>query len=241
MKKNNKSNMMDQSVYNEMLKHRKKELRKRLKNDDEVLPKGAIPIPPPNWNAPPEKIQLLSSSPINNQYGYYNTRHMNTIKSYFPPSPPSSQMNIDTLYNKKEDDDDYNFDGTEIFDSIDSNKTTPLNSVTSSPLLTPVDEDESKLIPIINNNNLSLEDNLTGNPFDKELINRIKNSTSKKKIKIKNKRKSTRKSKKSSQKPPSPLKLPDYKGGYKNKSKRTSKKSFKKYNRKKSSKKHVKK
>ena len=241
MKKNNKSNMMDNSIYNDMLKHRKKELRRRLKNDDEVLPEGAIPIPPANWNAPPENIQLLSSSPYN-QYGYYNMARMNSVQPYFSSSPYYNQMNIDTLYNKQHDDDDYNFDGTEIFDSIGSKKTTPFNSVTSSPLLTPVDEDESKLIPIINNNNNpSLEGNLTGNPFNKELINRIKNTTSKNKIRIKNKRKSTKKSKKSSKKLPSPLKLPDYNGGYKNKNKRTSKKSFKKYNRKKSSKKHVKK
>lgn len=247
MKQKNKTNTINDSTYEDMLKHRKKELRKRLKNIDnknDVLPKGAIPIPPPNWNAPPEQI-TLSSSPLNNLYNYSDMTHLKGLQSYFPPSPPYYHNNLDSFYKHQDkDNDDYDFDGTELFDSIGSKNTTPLNSVTDSPLITPVIEDESKLIPIINNNNNnpSIDDNLTGNPFDKELINRIKNNKSKKKINIKNSTKrTTRKSKKSSNKLPSPLKLPNYNGGFKNKKKRTYKRHSKKYSRKKFSKKHVKK
>tara|TARA_B100000900_G_scaffold402593_1_gene408633 strand:+ start:1995 stop:2699 length:705 start_codon:yes stop_codon:yes gene_type:complete len=230
---------MKETEYDELLKERKKELKKK-KNIDDEIPKGAIPVPPPNWNKQPQVIPIHFPAHLDYKAPY----NLGNTNKYSDSTPISHTMykyldNID--YNNDSDSDDYKFDGNEIFDSLDSKKTNSIDD--KSPIIpptTPTRINKSKLIPIKSSSEsdiTSLDDDIIiGNPDDKRNIYKLNSmKTRKNSPKNKNKNKTV---KKNSRKMPGPLKLPGSNGGKKNKTSRKYTKKSRKHT--KTSRKHKK-
>ena len=226
---------MKETEYDQLLKERRKELKEKKTIDDEI-PKGAIPVPPPNWNKKHEVIPIHYPAYLDYK-PQYNLGNIHKFTKHNAHSPISDTMyqyldNID--YNNESDSDDYKFDGNEIFDSLDSiDDKSPI-----IPPITPRRINKSKLIPIKSKSEsdiTSLDDDIIiGNPYDKRNIYKL-NSIQTRKNSPKNKNKTV---KKNSRKMPGPLKLPGSNGGRKNKTSRKHKKTSRKH--KKKSRKHKK-
>ena len=232
-------NLMKESEYDELLKERKKELKKK-KNIDDEIPKGAIPIPPPNWNKKEKSISIIY--PPHLEYEpTYNLGNNNNVATY-NPVPDITYKDLDYI-SYEDDSDEYNFDGNEMFDSLDSKKTDSIDD--KSPIIPPTTPrriNNSKLIPIKSKSEsdiTSLDDDIIiGNPDDKrniDKLNFIKTRKNSPKNKNKNKNKTV---KKNSRKMPGPLKLPGSNGGKKNKTSRKHTKKSRKHT--KTSRKHKK-
>jgi hypothetical protein len=227
-------NLMKESEYDQLLKERKKELKNKKKIDDEI-PKGAIPIPPPNWNKKEKSIRInypphLEYEPI------YNLGDNNYFANHNPV--PDIIKHLDYI-SYEDDSDEYNFDGNEIFDSLDNKKTNSIDD--KSPIIPPTTPrriNKSKLIPIKSKSEsdiTSLDDDIIiGNPYDKRNIDKL-NFIKTRKNSPKNKNKTV---KKNSRKMPSPLKLPGSNGGKKSKKSRKHTKTSRKHT--KTSRKHTK-
>ena len=231
-------NLMKETEYDELLKERRKELKEKKTIDDEI-PKGAIPVPPPNWNKKHEVIPILYPPYLDYkpQYNLGNIHKFTNKHNAHSPIYDTTYQYLDNIdYNNESDSDDYKFDGNEIFESLDSiDDKSPI-----IPPTTPRRINKSKLIPIKSKSEsdiTSLDDDIIiGNPYDKhniDKLNSIKTKTRKNSPKNKNKT-----VKKNSRKMPGPLKLPGSNGGRKNKTSRKHKKTSRKH--KKKSRKHKK-
>tara|TARA_B100001109_G_C18856475_1_gene471923 strand:+ start:758 stop:1462 length:705 start_codon:yes stop_codon:yes gene_type:complete len=224
---------MKDSEYEELLKERKKEIKNK-KNYE--IPKGAIPVPPPNWNKKQKSIPIIYPPHLEYE-STYNLGDNNYFATH-NPVPPIIYENLDNIL-YEDDSDEYNFDGNEIFDSLDSKKTNSIDD--KSPIIPPTTPrriNKSKLIPIKSKSESDItslnDDIIIGNPYDKRNVDKL-NSIKTHKNSPKNKNKTV---KKNSRKMPGPLKLPGLNGGRKNKTSRKHTKKSRKHT--KTSRKHTK-